>query len=599
MATIRKRDILVRSQDAINGTPNNFTVYVPGGSIQKMVKSNLRSFSIDGVALNVDSTNSSFYLSGGDPVPSIGPLTLNSVVLIGSTLIGVIYVSGDPAMNKRFVRSTDNGATWAYSTTATLGWGVNDYANLIITDGTTLLAFPTSLANKNPALSTDAGLTWTEWTTHPMTAIPNWIYFIAGFQEGNWIFVGNDGDYYVGTDYNTLTTYTLGGYTPTVGTQSIATLPSVSTTPVVFIACQEGLVQIYAYSAFHAVTPQWLSPQNNIVALQTAPDQYVMLMLTSNGITGSSAGSQIVTSGGNNLIFFVPITVATTTIDSGSIGAYQNGMLVAFAGSANTTPYQGIYSTDKGITWATFTDINLAGKDLFCALTISNSAVIVGIDNLDIGLEIGPSYPQLSQSNLSTTQVNMLPGVYNDATLCLMLQSVINAAWLTLPGTTGTFSCNVDSQGHLIIIQSLTDQWYISFFAAGQPLGFPATAALLGLPAQPPSHPSYSQYPPYYLAGASPLSILNVPFVMVQCSQLQNTINTSGQLYAWWLVPFNTSFNSQILIYDNQCPPDMRVLNAERDVNVLDIRLLDQYGDLLTFSNADVYLQIEIFYLSN
>jgi hypothetical protein len=198
---------------------------------------------------------------------------------------------------------------------------------------------------------------------------------------------------------------------------------------------------------------------------------------------------------------------------------------------------------------------------------------------------------------LTTVTVNMLPGTYNDSTLCIMLQGVLNQAWATMGGT-GTFSATVNNLGYLIIINSVSDEWSLAFVDGA--VSYALTAQLLGLPAGGAfPEPKIPDVPPYYSYGTSPLSLLNIPFLMVQCSQLSNRINTSGQLYAWAIVPFNASFNTNILIYDNQCPADFTVQHTPLTVSTLDIRILDQYGNLVALSNSDVYLQIEIYYLSN
>jgi len=199
----------------------------------------------------------------------------------------------------------------------------------------------------------------------------------------------------------------------------------------------------------------------------------------------------------------------------------------------------------------------------------------------------------------ASTLINIPAGYYDVVTLAVVLGIALNAnnpvqQWL-VNGTLrqDTFLVEVLPTGFVQFINDIMGNWAIDFN------GFPETAKLLGfLPLV--YNCGLTAYGPFYTTGPNPIRLTNYDMVLIQSSQLSfgnNLIETNQGFNAWIsILNGNQQTNSTTITFLNVRPPTLDVQNRyARDIEWVDIRLCDIYGQELDIGTNNVQLLVELY----
>ena len=205
------------------------------------------------------------------------------------------------------------------------------------------------------------------------------------------------------------------------------------------------------------------------------------------------------------------------------------------------------------------------------------------------------------RTNASTTPtntvINIPAGYYDVVTLALTIGLALNAnnpsPTTGSPPVRDTFFVEVLPTGFVQIVNDLMDDWGINFTA------YPDTAKLLGF------KPLLYLAPltangPFYIVGPDAIRLTNYDMILLQSSQLSfgnNLIETNQGFSAWMsILNGNLLNNSTTITFLNTRPPTLDVLNKyPRDIEWVDIRLCDIYGQELEIGTNNVQLLVELY----
>lgn len=211
-------------------------------------------------------------------------------------------------------------------------------------------------------------------------------------------------------------------------------------------------------------------------------------------------------------------------------------------------------------------------------------------------------YLNQNVSTASPTQstITIPPGYYDDATLTLLLGLLFNGANImtSISGSTpSTFFISIDSMGFVNIINDTATDWNITFPASStlwKTLGFNGATKPSGKPLAP--FVGYGTGP-YLLRADNAIKLTNYDSILIQSDRLGNDIASAQGFNAFWsLLNGNQLSNSTTITYENPRPPQLDVpFRSPRDIEWIDVRLIDNTGQELNLAGNDVHLLLEFF----
>jgi hypothetical protein len=195
-----------------------------------------------------------------------------------------------------------------------------------------------------------------------------------------------------------------------------------------------------------------------------------------------------------------------------------------------------------------------------------------------------------------------IPAKYYDLeTLVANIQDLINSSiptqWdLPTPLTSTKFTAKIDNQGYFYLINEDTSNWQMLFPQLGcqELLGFtPITA----LPPEVPTAEPTQLNNPFEIIGPIPMTVYNYDILLIQSDRLGNSVTSAQGFDCWWVIPnTNSQRNSTTITYENTRHPLLETAwRVPRDLEFIDIRLLDKTGQVVDIGNNDIQLVVECF----
>ena len=216
-----------------------------------------------------------------------------------------------------------------------------------------------------------------------------------------------------------------------------------------------------------------------------------------------------------------------------------------------------------------------------------------GIWNIDsTGNEFGLNLTLISTGVSTNGIITIPPGYYSQVALCNMIQTqcddLVNGAITVV---------EINPSGNIIFESQL---YTFTLVFVGNVLVQNNTAQILGFTAG-----SWSSSPSttsQVVQGPNEVSISSYPYIYLQSSKLQNQLLTSSSLSAFAIVPMTSSLqgigNTDVALgttYDaGSYPLDASYFNQPVTLDRIDIRLVDDRGELLDTRNNDVTIVVRL-----
>jgi len=216
-----------------------------------------------------------------------------------------------------------------------------------------------------------------------------------------------------------------------------------------------------------------------------------------------------------------------------------------------------------------------------------------GIWNIDSqGNEFDLRLTLISNGTITTGTVVIPPGYYSQIALCNAIQDQCD---LVISGAITVVE--ISPSGNLILKSTLYN-FQVSFLVGNEVAE--ATSVILGF--TPGQWNSATTLGSQTLESPNEVSISSYPYIYLQSSKLQNQLLTSSPLSAFALVPMTSSLqgigNTDVALgttYDaGAYPMDASYFNQPVTLDRIDIRLVDDRGELLDTRSNDVTIVLRI-----
>lgn len=208
-------------------------------------------------------------------------------------------------------------------------------------------------------------------------------------------------------------------------------------------------------------------------------------------------------------------------------------------------------------------------------------------------------------SVLESTDIITIPiNYYDDTTLMEMMAFLLNSAnkTTTTPESTvlTNFFCNITTQGYFNLWNDVGKDWSITFDRT------PNAALVFGFPiSNTPIVPSTvlgQLSGPFYIARPpNQMKLSNYDSILIQSDRLGNEIASNQAFSAFWSIPNGNWLKSSTTItYENVRSPVLDVkLPTPRDIEWVDIRIVDNDGQEVGLNGNDVHLIVEFYTLES
>jgi hypothetical protein len=102
---------------------------------------------------------------------------------------------------------------------------------------------------------------------------------------------------------------------------------------------------------------------------------------------------------------------------------------------------------------------------------------------------------------------------------------------------------------------------------------------------------------PFEVISINPMKVANYDLLLVQSDRLGNSITSAQGFDCWWAIPnANSQNNSTSITYENIRHPLLETAwKVPRDLEFIDIRLMDKFGKVVSIGSNNLQLVVECF----
>lgn len=208
-------------------------------------------------------------------------------------------------------------------------------------------------------------------------------------------------------------------------------------------------------------------------------------------------------------------------------------------------------------------------------------------------------------SEIEQTDIITIPtDYYDDTTFMETIAFLLNSANKTTVSETSTtltnFFCNITTQGFFNLWNDVGRNWSITFDIT------PKTALLFGFnvgntPIAPVVILGQTSGPFYIARPPNQMKLSNYDSILIQSDRLGNEIASNQGFSAFWSIPNGNWLKSSTTItYENVRSPVLDVkMPTPRDIEWVDVRIIDNDGQEVGLNGNDVHLIVEFYTLES
>lgn len=367
--------------------------------------------------------------------------------------------------------------------------------------------------------------------------------------------------------------------------------------------------------------------QNITFAGTTANPIYIgALVNITETSSGSSLAKGIILPGSSGTVLIVGLTSLTnggSVVAGFTIEQYDAPNCFATSTTSNnwnevninqtlsftTTPGTGTFQISNTqnvvvVNSANNTVVGTASLTAFTSTTLTLRVATVQIPSTALATWTFYQSSSIPNQTVIPRTITLLAKYYDLESLVSNIQDRINSSIPSIPSqwnlphpiSATKFTAKIDSQGYFYLSNDDTPNWAMNFPQVGaqELLGF---APLFSIAPALPGIGPVQLNNPYEIVSPDPMSIYNYDILLVQSDRLGNSITSAQGFDCWWVIPnTNSQNNSTTITYENTRHPLLETAwKVPRDLEFIDIRLLDKSGKVVDIGTNDIQLVVECF----